>query len=57
VKEVKEISPLKAFFVMMAAAFRISRTFLLSIVCVFFITFTIFPAVICDTNIAFLHGI
>ena len=57
VKEVKEVSPLKAFFSMMFAAFKLSRTFLLSIVCVFFVTFVIFPAVITDTKIEFLHGI
>ncbi|TNV72798.1 hypothetical protein FGO68_gene5917 [Halteria grandinella] len=57
VKEVKEISPLRAFFTMMFTAFKLSYTFLLSIVCVFFVTFVIFPAVICDTNIYFLHFI
>lgn len=48
---------MRAFFTLMAAAFKLSRTFLLSIVCVFMFTFTIFPAVICDTKIEFLHGI
>jgi hypothetical protein len=52
-----EISPLKAFFIMMGRAFRVSWVFLLSCSVVFLVTFIIFPAVICDTSIQFLHGI
>jgi Nucleoside transporter len=42
---------------MMKSAFLMSWQFLLSISAVFFVTFTIFPAVICDTKIEFLQGI
>lgn len=53
----EDISPLRAFIIMMKGAFIISWKFLLSISAVFFVTFMIFPAVICDTKIQFLQGI
>ena len=53
----KVVSPLKVFFLMMVRAFKLAWKFLLSLTAVFFVTFVIFPPVIIDTNLEFLHGI
>lgn len=53
----QKVSPLKAFLGQLVEGFKATWVYLSSLSVVFMFTFMIFPAVITDTSLNFLHGI